>query len=86
MAAYRLLSVRRHEEAIARRLDAPMIGREEDLAVLTDALDRATRSRTCRLVTVVAPAGTGKSRLLRELIERSGVTAIQGRCLSYGEG
>jgi predicted ATPase len=63
-----------------------MIGREEDLAVLTDALDRATRSRTCRLVTVVAPAGTGKSRLLRELIERSGVTAIQGRCLSYGEG
>jgi len=86
VAAYRLLSVRRHEEAIARRLDAPMIGREEDLAVLTDALDRATRSRTCRLVTVVAPVGTGKSRLLRELIGRSGVTAIQGRCLSYGEG
>ena len=27
--AYRLISVRRHEEGVARRLDAPMIGREE---------------------------------------------------------
>ena len=35
MPAYRLISVRRHEEGVARRLDAPMIGREEEMAALT---------------------------------------------------
>ena len=38
------------------------------------------------MVTVVAPAGTGKSRLLQEFIAQSDARAVQGRCLSYGEG
>jgi class 3 adenylate cyclase/tetratricopeptide (TPR) repeat protein len=84
--AYRLVSVHRHEEGVARRLDAPMIGREDEMRVLMEALERVRSSRRCEVLTVVAPAGTGKSRLLREFIDRSGVRAVRGRCLSYGEG
>jgi class 3 adenylate cyclase/tetratricopeptide (TPR) repeat protein len=86
MQAYRLLSVGHHEEGVARRLDAPMVGREDELAVLTGALARARETHSCRVVTVVAPAGTGKSRLLQEFVSRSDVRAVRGRCLSYGEG
>jgi class 3 adenylate cyclase/tetratricopeptide (TPR) repeat protein len=86
MPAYRLISVRHLEEGIARRMDAPMIGRDDELAVLTAAMGRAQGTRSCQVVTVVAPAGTGKSRLLREFIDRSGVKSVKGRCLSYGEG
>ena len=84
--AYRLISVHRHEEGVARRMDAPMIGRDEELGALMDTLARVTDTRVCELVTVVAPAGTGKSRLLHEFVSRSGVKAVRGRCLSYGEG
>jgi tetratricopeptide (TPR) repeat protein len=84
--AFRLVSVERHEEGVARRLDAPMIGRDDELRILMDTLARVTETRRCEVVTVVAPAGTGKSRLLREFIDRSGAQAVRGRCLSYGEG
>jgi class 3 adenylate cyclase/tetratricopeptide (TPR) repeat protein len=86
MPAYRLLSVGQHEEGVARRLDAPMVGRDDELTVLTDALDRARASENCQVVTVVAPAGTGKSRLLKEFVARSEGVDLHGRCLSYGEG
>ena len=86
MPAYRLISVGHHEEGVARRLDAPMVGRDEELAVLTDALARAVATRTCQVVTVVAPAGTGKSRLLQEFVALSDGQSLHGRCLSYGEG
>jgi predicted ATPase/class 3 adenylate cyclase len=84
--AYRLISVGQQEEGVARRLDAPIVGREDELAVLIDALDRAAASGVCQVVTVAAPAGTGKSRLLKEFVSRSGARAVRGRCLSYGEG
>ena len=86
MPAYRLISVRQREEGIARRMDAPMVGRDYEVATLMGAMRRAQESRSCQVVTVVAPAGTGKSRLLREFIDRSGAKAVKGRCLSYGEG
>ncbi len=44
MPAYRLISVGQHEEGVARRLDAPMVGRDDELTVLTDALGRARAS------------------------------------------
>jgi class 3 adenylate cyclase/tetratricopeptide (TPR) repeat protein len=84
--AYRLISVGQHEEGVARRLDAPIVGRDEELSVLTDALERSVATGTCQVVTVVAPAGTGKSRLLKEFVARSEGRAVRGRCLSYGEG
>jgi class 3 adenylate cyclase/tetratricopeptide (TPR) repeat protein len=86
MPAYRLISVGHQEEGVARHLDAPMVGREDELEVLTGALARAIDTKSCHVVTVVAPAGTGKSRLLQEFIAQSDARAVHGRCLSYGEG
>jgi class 3 adenylate cyclase/tetratricopeptide (TPR) repeat protein len=85
--AFLLRSVRR-AEATTRRPDAPMVGREAELQVLTDALERATTRGRAELVTVFGPAGVGKSRLLRELLARAGegVGSVRGRCLSYGDG
>jgi class 3 adenylate cyclase/tetratricopeptide (TPR) repeat protein len=85
--AYRLLSVREGDGG--RRGDGrPLVGRERELALLSDELDRATADGTCRLVTVIAPAGLGKSRLTRAFAEsvedRTG--SARGRCLPYGRG
>jgi predicted ATPase/class 3 adenylate cyclase len=85
--AYLLLSVTR-DDGVARRLDAPIVGREHELATLADALAMARRTRSCQALAVVAPAGVGKSRLLQEFVLRSGasVSVLRGRCLSYGDG
>jgi class 3 adenylate cyclase/tetratricopeptide (TPR) repeat protein len=87
MPAYRLISVSR-DEGVARRHDTPIVGRDRELAILADTLAEARESRRCRVVTVVAPAGVGKSRLLQEFLQRSSATAthLRGRCLSYGDG
>ncbi|MGH2579133.1 MAG: adenylate/guanylate cyclase domain-containing protein, partial [Actinomycetota bacterium] len=85
--AYRLVSVN-EGEGVARRLDAPMVGRTEELQVLAEALGRAIEQRRAQVVTVLGPAGVGKSRLLQEFVSNSAdVTAsLRGRCLSYGQG
>jgi class 3 adenylate cyclase/tetratricopeptide (TPR) repeat protein len=85
--AYRLISVTRGE-GVARQLHHPMVGRTSELQMLTDALERAVAERRAQLVTVIGAAGVGKSRLLQEFLARSGsrVSAVRGRCLSYGEG
>ena len=85
--AYRLLSVS-IDEGVARRLDAPMVGRVQELQLLMESLDRARSNGRTELVTVFGPAGAGKSRLLREFLARAGeeVWSLRGRCLSYGEG
>ncbi len=87
VAAYRLVGVGRGE-GVARRADTPLVGRVEELTVLTDAFGRASSRRAAELVTVIATAGTGKSRLLHEFLAGapSGARVLRGRCLSYGEG
>ncbi|HEY2371201.1 MAG TPA: adenylate/guanylate cyclase domain-containing protein [Gaiellaceae bacterium] len=74
--------------AFARRLDAPLIGRQGELAFLREELDRAARERSCRLVTVFGAAGIGKSRLAAELSAqaRDHARVITTRCLPYGDG
>jgi class 3 adenylate cyclase/tetratricopeptide (TPR) repeat protein len=69
---------------------AQLVGRSEELDVLTDALARVTRERSAHLVTVVGVPGIGKSRLVHELrraVETQGdlVTWHRGRALPYGE-
>ncbi len=83
LAAYRLLRV---QEAPERRHETRFVGRERELALLREAWERAQRERSCELVTVVADAGVGKSRLVAELLGRVEATAVRGRCLPYGEG
>jgi class 3 adenylate cyclase/tetratricopeptide (TPR) repeat protein len=85
--AYRLVGVREDAER-PRRLDAPMIGRDRELAQLSDTLAEAVAARDCRLVTLKGEAGVGKSRLIDEFVRAVGtdVQFLRGRCLAYGDG
>jgi class 3 adenylate cyclase/tetratricopeptide (TPR) repeat protein len=86
--AYLLRSVRADVPAFTRRIDAPFVGRSEEVAFLETELARALEGDRCRLVTILGGAGVGKSRLVRELVGRAGERArvLVGRCLPYGEG
>jgi class 3 adenylate cyclase/tetratricopeptide (TPR) repeat protein len=86
--AWRLLGVIEGAPPFPRRLDAPMVGRDDELASLQAELEAAARERRCRLATIVGPAGIGKSRLGNELFSAVGGRAetLVGRCLAYGEG
>jgi class 3 adenylate cyclase/tetratricopeptide (TPR) repeat protein len=88
VAAYRVAAVRGGAEPIPRRLDSPMVGRENELAQLQRAFEHAVSERVPYLFTVLGSAGIGKSRLLREFLDRvdGGTTVLTGRCLPYGEG
>ncbi|MDQ2689386.1 MAG: AAA family ATPase, partial [Chloroflexota bacterium] len=87
VAAYRLLRVFGDEQA-ARRHDAPMVGREDELRLLLSLFDRAVTEGRCVLGTVLGDAGVGKSRLVRALLEgvHTDASVLRGRCLPYGEG
>ncbi|MGA9715394.1 MAG: adenylate/guanylate cyclase domain-containing protein [Aeromicrobium sp.] len=85
--AYRLIAV--HDgEALARHHERPMIGRERELSLLNGALDEAISAHRGRMVTVLAQAGMGKSRLTHEFAAAVEPQAqvLRGRCLSYGRG
>src|SRR5436190_12223662 len=86
--AWNVLAVIEGASAYARRLDAPLIGREDELQLLRDAYEGAVEANACRLFTVVGPAGIGKSRLAAELCAslRDTATILTGRCLAYGDG
>jgi class 3 adenylate cyclase len=76
---------------VTQEAGAPLVGREEELKVLRDALARAQREPSVQLVTLVGVPGIGKSRLVYELMQEVAsspdlVTWHQGRCLPYGDG
>jgi DNA-binding SARP family transcriptional activator/class 3 adenylate cyclase/tetratricopeptide (TPR) repeat protein len=64
------------------------VGHQRELKELRAVLTRAATESSCRLVTIVGPAGIGKSRLTREFLSDLDfdATAVVGHCLSYGEG
>jgi class 3 adenylate cyclase/tetratricopeptide (TPR) repeat protein len=86
--AWRVLGTIAGATPFARRLDAPLVGRESELAVLRDEVAAAERERACRLVTVFGDAGIGKSRLAAELLAelRDRASVLSARCLPYGDG
>ncbi|HLA17626.1 MAG TPA: adenylate/guanylate cyclase domain-containing protein [Candidatus Limnocylindrales bacterium] len=72
-------------------LEAPFVGRDEELRLLKDLFHATTRERRPRLVSVIGAAGIGKSRLAWEfekyldgLVET--VYWHHGRSPAYGEG
>jgi class 3 adenylate cyclase/tetratricopeptide (TPR) repeat protein len=72
-------------------LEAPLVGRDRELAALIEASDASARDRRASLIAVAGEAGAGKSRLLWEYFKHlDGIDEQrfwhQGRCLSYGEG
>ena len=72
-------------------LEGPFVGRDEELRLLKDLFHATNREKRTRLVSVVGPAGIGKSRLAREfLIYVDGLVDNvwwhDGRCPAYGDG
>ena len=87
IGSFRVISVVGNE-GHRRNIDAPMVGRAAEFALLMDAW-RATRDgQAAQLTTVLATAGVGKSRLIRELasVLEPEATIGRGRCLPYGDG
>lgn len=65
---------------------SPFVGRDRELARLTQAFEAAVEARRAHLVTVVGSPGLGKSRLVRELVRRVGARArtFEGQCEASG--
>lgn len=86
--AYKVTGVVPHALGVSRNLEAPLIGRDRELALITEAFDGAHTQGSCELVTVFGAAGAGKSRVTQEFISQieGEVNVLQGRCLPYGEG
>ncbi len=88
VSAFRLLEVTPGAAGFSRHLDAPMVGRERELALLRSAFERTVSDQACQLFTVLGVGGVGKSRLMAAFIDELGdrATVLRGRCLPYGEG
>jgi len=67
----------------------PLVGRKRELAQLALLQSWALEEQRPQLVSMVAPAGTGKTRLLEEFLARldpqEGWQVATGRCLPYGQ-
>jgi len=86
--AYKLIAVY-GEDGNVRRHEMPVVGREQELAALETAWEEVTTQRQARLVTVIGDAGVGKTRLVREIMDRlssRGALILSGRALPYGDG
>lgn len=85
---WRLLAVRdgatRFDVSLARGL-SDLVGRQEELALLSEALDRA--GTALHVVDIVAEPGQGKTRLAFEFLQRAapqGVFILKGNCSADG--
>ena len=71
LAAYRLVQVLDSERGRSRHPDAALVGRGRESLALADALARTTQDGRGRLVTVLGPAGMGKTRLVEHFLALS---------------
>jgi class 3 adenylate cyclase/tetratricopeptide (TPR) repeat protein len=72
-------------------IEAPFVGRDDELRLLKDFLHATSRERRVRLLSVTGQGGIGKSRLAWEFLKYiDGVSELiywhQGRSPSFGEG
>lgn len=74
-----------------RAVDTPLIGRDRELAFLEGLVDETVADGSLRVVHVVGEPGVGKTRIVRELIERveartdgTAMTVRRGATLPYG--
>ena len=72
-------------------LEAPFVGRDRELRVVKELFHASAGESKAHLVSVMAVAGTGKSRLSWEFFKyidglAENVRWHRGRCLPYGEG
>lgn len=76
---------------VERDPTTPFVGRERDLRLLEDTVDRMLQTASVQLVTVSGEAGAGKTRLVAEFHQRLDDRQEiflwrQGRNLPFGEG
>ncbi len=89
--AYRVIApstIRTRFDVSAERGLTPFVGREKELELLLDGLERAGAGRG-QAFSIMGEAGVGKSRLLyefRKAITHEDVNFLEGRCLSYSGG
>ena len=88
IALSRLISLKRSARGRRGELtyQLPMVGRQAELAVITDKIEWSLGGRG-QVVVISAEAGMGKSRLAAEvlsLVEERGLTILAGECQSYG--
>ena len=85
---FRLDDVDATAAGYARRMDMPLVGRARELEHLGSTVRAALSENRSTIVSIVGPAGIGKSRLACELAGMVGATArtVTGRCLPYGSG
>jgi class 3 adenylate cyclase/tetratricopeptide (TPR) repeat protein len=72
-------------------LEAPFVGRDDELRLLKDLFHATNREHRARLVSVIGPAGIGKSRLAWEFLKYvDGLSDLvwwhDGRSPAYGDG
>ncbi len=86
--AHRLLEVIAGAPGRTRRLDLPLVGRTRERRLLDETFDRAVADRSPYRLTILGPAGVGKSRLVHEFVvaARARGNVLRGRCLPYGDG
>lgn len=88
--AYRVIAPgtsRTRFDVSAERGLTPFVGREKELELLLDGLERARAGRG-QAFSIMGEAGVGKSRLLyefRKAIANEDVTFLEGKCLSYSQ-
>jgi class 3 adenylate cyclase/tetratricopeptide (TPR) repeat protein len=88
LPAFQLLRLAESLPPFDGRLATPFVGRRLELERIVGAFKDTLSERRCRLVTILGPAGIGKSRLAHELAAalRDEADVLFGRCLPYGEG
>ena len=93
VAAWRAVRVVAQRGGVGRSeaLEAPFVGRDEELRQLKDLFHATGREGRARLISIIGPAGIGKTRLAWEflkyvdgLVER--VWWHDGRSPAYGDG
>lgn len=87
--AYAVLGPRRADaSAVAQAAVEPdLVGRQIELQYILHCVDRLGSNRG-QVVTIVADAGVGKSRLLHEIrkeLQKRRMPVYQGNCVSYGK-
>lgn len=88
--AYRVLGPGRSRSRFEARAEKGLtrfLGRERELDILWDCYERVGNGKG-QVLSIVAEAGLGKSRLLyefRKSLANEEVTFLEGRCVSYGQ-
>jgi class 3 adenylate cyclase/tetratricopeptide (TPR) repeat protein len=88
VAAREVLGPRKAKGQVYVRL--PLVGRENDLAQLQLVARRSISERRPSMVSVIAPAGTGKTRLVEEFMDwlpslAPDAVVATAQCLPYGQ-